>query len=241
MHTDIDVIVLSGGFGTRLRSLSPGRQKTVAPIGANTVLGYVLDLVERIGISRVVLALGYRADDVVTFLGSRTCRGTDYLFSIEPEPLGTAGAIRYALPLVRSSNVLVLNGDSFVGINLNCLLSYHHEKRARISMLSVKMKDTSRYGRVMIDPDGSVRSFYEKNERAIGVGWINAGIYVFEREVITAIPAAQQVSLEHDILPKYCADGLYALKTQAPFIDVGTPESFQAAEAFFKQYDLDTR
>ncbi|MHB1218736.1 MAG: sugar phosphate nucleotidyltransferase [Alphaproteobacteria bacterium] len=231
---DIDAIVLAGGLGTRLRPAVPRRQKTVAPIGNAAVLGHVLALVEAAGISRIILAVGHRADDVVSFVGARRGGKVEYLFSTEDTPLGTGGAIRHALPLVRSSDVLVLNGDSFVKCDPTQLVAFHRRKAAKIAMLAVEVADTSRYGRIDVGSDDVVRAFREKGEE-VGEGWVNAGVYVIGRKEIEAVPPGT-FSLERDILPGYCGKGLYALKTQAPFIDIGTPESFRAAEEFFKTH-----
>lgn len=238
--SDIDAIVLVGGLGTRLQSVVPGRQKTVAPIGSGTVLGHVLDLVEAAGARRIILAVGHRADDVVSFVDARRSGETEYLFSVESAPLGTGGAIRHALPLLHSSKILVLNGDSFVKSDPGQLMAFHRRKHARIAMLAVEVTDTGRYGRVEIGADDSVQAFREKSDAGAGAGWINAGVYVIERDEIEAIQPGVS-SLERNLLPKYCSNGLYALKTQAPFIDIGTPESFQAAEEFFRNHGLAER
>lgn len=231
---DIDTIVLSGGLGMRLRSVFPG-QKTVAPIGSRAVLSYTLDLLAASGIERIVFAIGHRADDVVAFAEARKDSKVQYHFSREDTPLGTGGAIRHAAALTRSSEILVLNGDSFVKSDPGLLVEFHRRKRARISMLAVEVPETGRYGRLEMGVDDSVHAFREKSDEEASAGWINAGVYVIGRAEIERFPSGR-FSLERDILPGYCSNGLYALKSTAPFIDVGTPESFRAAEEFFRKY-----
>lgn len=231
---DIDTIVLSGGLGTRLRSVVPG-QKTVAPIGGQAVLGHTLDLLEAAGIERIVFAVGHRADDVVAFANARVGRKAQYHFSREDTPLGTGGAIRHAAAQTSSSEILVLNGDSFVKSDPGLLVEFHRRKHARICLLAVEVPETGRYGRLEIGSDDSVRAFHEKSDEKAGAGWINAGVYVIDRAEIDRFPSGS-FSLERDVLPGYCSNGLYALKSTAPFIDIGTPESFRTAEEFFKKY-----
>lgn len=233
----IDTVILAGGLGTRLRSVLPDRQKVLADVGGNPFLQKLIDHYFDAGTGRIVLALGYRATEVEKFISHNfgTARITA---SIEPEPLGTGGALRYALPKVQSDTVLVANGDSFADIDLAALLHFHRTQGSKITLALAFVDDMRRYGRVSIDDRGAVISFEEK--RADGVaesGYINAGVYLIEREVIAAIPSSQKISLEHDVFPARVGKDLYAYKQHASFIDIGTPESWAVAGEFFAELE----
>jgi D-glycero-alpha-D-manno-heptose 1-phosphate guanylyltransferase len=228
----IDAIVLAGGLGSRLREALPDRQKVTAPIGGKPFLSKLIDWLADAGVGRVVLAAGHRASDVETVAGAYIGRKPAVLVSVEPVPLGTGGAARLALQMTESDPVLVLNGDSFADIDLTALRSFHAKRRARVSLALVAAPSVSRYGLVETDNAGAVRSFSEKPATSSG-GAINAGVYLFERAALSAVPEQISLSLERDVFPGLINRGLYAMLFDADFIDIGTPESLQAAAGFF--------
>jgi len=234
----IDTIILAGGLGTRLSQVLPGRQKVLAEVDGRPFLGKLIEFYAAAGSSRIVLALGYRSDDVEDFI--RQYRGAARLItSVEPEPRGTAGALRHALALVESGTVLVANGDSFADVDLAALLALHRARRSMVTIALAYVDDVRRYGRVLFESDGGVVCFEEKPDPAGNesefAGYINAGIYLIEREVIATLPGDRVISLERDVFPRLIGGGLYALGARASFIDIGTPESWSKANDFFAE------
>jgi D-glycero-alpha-D-manno-heptose 1-phosphate guanylyltransferase len=227
----ITAAVLAGGLGTRLRSVTGDRAKVLAEIAGRPFLAYLLDQLSAVGIRRVVLCTGYRSDQVEAAFGARY--GSLALeYSREPAPLGTGGALRLALSRLSSSMVLVANGDSYCDADLKAFWRWHNSSNARGSLLLAKVPDTSRFGRVSTDDGGQITHFAEKRSPA-SPGWINAGLYLLERDILAQIPTGIMTSLESQVFPRLIGQGLYGFKAAGSFIDIGTPESFAQATAFF--------
>jgi NDP-sugar pyrophosphorylase family protein len=227
----LTVAILAGGLGTRLRPVVSDRPKVLAEVGGRPFLAWWLDTLDRQGFRDVVLCAGYRAEQLSQALGSR--RGAVTLrYSVEPQPLGTGGALRHALPFLQSDPVLVLNGDSFCDVDLRAFLSEHLASRARVSLVTAWVEDAARFGRVTVRPDGTVQDFREKSNEE-GSAWINAGIYLVARELLGALSEARNISLERDLLPIWVTQGIRNYPATGPFLDIGTPESLAQAEAFF--------
>jgi NDP-sugar pyrophosphorylase family protein len=154
------------------------------------------------------------------------------VYSPEPSPLGTGGALRHALDRLRSDPVLVLNGDSYCDLDLRGFLAFHREVGAAGSLALVEMTDKGRFGRAMVTPDGTLSGFAEKADGS-GPGWINAGVYLFSQPLLRSIPEGRAVSLERDVLPSWVGRGLHGYRTHSAFLDIGTPETYAAAAEFF--------
>ena len=144
--------------------------------------------------------------------------------------------MRLALPLLISDPVLVMNGDSYCGADLKAYWDWYRGCRPRASLLLTQVSNSGRYGSVAIDGVGRVVQFREKSKDQ-GAGSINAGIYFLSREVLVAIPAETMVSLEYDVFPKLIGKGLFGFASHGGFLDIGTPEDFALAEAFFATKD----
>ena len=224
-------VVLAGGFGTRLRSVVADRPKVMAEIYGRPFLSYLLDQLLVARIRDVIVCTGYLGTQVTSFFGD-SYGSLRIAYSQEASPLGTAGALRLALPLLESEAVLVLNGDSFCGADLATFAAWHSERNARASILLARMANTDRFGRVRVDNEGRVTGFEEKSVDR-GAGLINAGVYLIEREMLREIPSRGTVSLEREMFPQWIGRGLYGRETGARFLDIGTPESFAVAEEFF--------
>jgi NDP-sugar pyrophosphorylase family protein len=227
---DITAVVLAGGLGTRLRSAVADRPKVLAPVHGRPFITYLLDRLIDAGVKRAVLCTGYRADMVEETLGPRY-RTLELAYSVESSPLGTGGALRLALPHVASDPILVLNGDSFFEADLPAFRAAHAAGGMAASLLLAAVADVARYGAASIDGAGRVTRFVEKGAVS-GPGLINAGIYLFAREVLEAIPEGE-VSLERDLFPRLIAAGLRGVPGAGRFIDIGIPDDYRAAEAFF--------
>ncbi len=223
--------ILAGGLGIRLRQVLGDRPKVLAEVRGRPLLQYLLDQLACWGITRVVLCTGHLGERIESYFGD-SYSSLRLIYSRETSPLGTAGALRLALPNFQSDSILVLNGDSFCKADLSSFWAWHCQQGAVASLLLVNSPDTKRYGRVEIDETGRILRFVEKDEES-EAGWINAGIYLLSRRFLRSIPVDGSVSLERDILPLWISKGLCGYKTDGDFIDVGTPESYRVAEKFF--------
>jgi D-glycero-alpha-D-manno-heptose 1-phosphate guanylyltransferase len=230
--------VLAGGLGTRLRSVIADRPKVLADVCGRPFLAHLLDQLTTAGIGHAVVCTGYLGDQIRLTFGN-DYRGVRLTYSQEAAPLGTGGALRLATPHFDSDPILVLNGDSFCQTPLAAVAETHASHRAAATIVLARVEDTRRYGRVVFGENNVVTAFEEKGDAA-GPGWINAGIYVLAAELLRGIAANKMVSLERDVFPSWVGRGLFAYPNEGPFIDIGTPESYAAAEAFFSQ-DLKER
>ncbi len=230
--SNLSAAILVGGLGTRLRAVVADRQKVLAEVNSRPFLTYILDQLASFGIQNVVLCTGYHAEQVNEIIGN-AYKSLRIEYSVENIPLGTAGAIRQALPLLKSDPFLVLNGDSFCEFSLASLWDLHQKSQAKATLLLHKAEDTSRYGQVEIDSKGQVQLFVEKKESG-GCGWINAGVYLISRSLIQRIEPGKNISIEKDIFPNWIGQGLFGFQGQGRFLDIGTPESYALADQFFR-------
>jgi D-glycero-alpha-D-manno-heptose 1-phosphate guanylyltransferase len=229
---DFPVAILAGGLGTRLRPALADVPKPLAPVGGRPFVSHLLDQLADAGFRRVTLLIGYRGDQLREALG--TCyRSLSLAYSQEPAPLGTAGALRFALPRVEGETLLLMNGDSFCEVDFAQLVAQHRRRRADLTMALTKVPDADRFGSVQFRSDGRIDRFAEKQTSGAG-GWINAGIYMIEKGLVEAIPPDQALSLERDLLPAWLTSHrVFAHPRPGRFLDIGTPESYAVAEAFF--------
>jgi NDP-sugar pyrophosphorylase family protein len=231
--SNISVAILVGGLGTRLKPVVNDRPKVMALINGRPFLTYILDQINDAGLRDVILCVGYMGKYVETETG-RTYRNLSLHYSYEYEPLGTGGALRNAHDLINSDTILIMNGDSYCQYNLGEYWSFHEQNNAFASILLTFVSDTSRYGRIRINDHNHVLAFEEKGSFT-GPGWINAGIYLIDRETISGIPGKRFVSLEKEIFPSLIGKEIYGFMNDGLFLDIGTPDDFAKAGAFFKQ------
>lgn len=218
-------LILCGGLGTRLRRVIDDRPKPMASVAGKPFLEYLIWQLKRYDFRDIVLCIGYLGDQVRAYFGDGSDWGVHISYSHEPEPLGTGGAIKLAEVLVREENFLVMNGDSFLDIDLNGLINYHLEKGALATMALVKVEDPTRYGTVEINEKGEIGNFVEKGKSS-GSKFVNGGIYVFNRKVFDYIPESK-VSLEKEVFPKLIGKGFYGRPVKGFFIDIGVPEDYK--------------
>jgi len=227
----IDVAVLAGGLGTRLAATVPGLPKALAPVGTRPFVEHLLDWLVGQGAKRIVFLLGHRADQLEAHLADHPRAGIAFATSIEPQPLGTGGAIGFAAHKLRSDPVLVVNGDTFVSADLGPLVAAHRALGTPATLLAVEVADAARYGRLEI-ADGRLQGFAEKDVGFVGPAAINAGVYLLSQALLERLAAQGPCSLERDIfavLPPATL-GVHLDRT-ARFVDIGTPESWHAAAA----------
>jgi D-glycero-alpha-D-manno-heptose 1-phosphate guanylyltransferase len=228
-------IILAGGLGLRLRKIIQDVPKPMAPINGKPFLEYLILYLKGQGVSEVILATGHKSSVIKKYFGSGKRIGMKIRYSYETKPLGTAGAIKKALALIRDESFVVLNGDSYADVNLGRLLKYHFQKKSAITMALVEIDNVSRYGSVRIDRKGKVLKFDEKKNG--GRGFVNAGVYVINRNACRCIGRGS-VSLEKDILPFMAESGLYGMPVKSFFIDMGLPKDYLSLtvcpDKFFK-------
>jgi NDP-sugar pyrophosphorylase family protein len=226
---DFPAVLLAGGFGTRLRGVLPDLPKPLAPVRGRPFLAYLFDQLAEAGWTRAILCLHYKSEQIIQALGDH--HGSLKLeYSVEPEPLGTGGAARLALARVNAPRFLLLNADSFCAAPLAEFAAFHRAHGRPASIVSVRVPDSARYGRLELAHDGLVSAFTEKRA-SHGAGSINAGIYMLESALAESIPTGRPVSLESEMFPSWLPQGLMAWETTATFIDIGTPESYAQVES----------
>jgi NDP-sugar pyrophosphorylase family protein len=231
----LDVLVIAGGLGTRIQPILGDTPKLLAPIGGRPYLAYLLDWLRDFGAKRIVLSLGHRAQAVVDFLDRHKSSYEDQsvVTVTEPRPLGTAGAIRFARPNLRTDPVLVMNGDSFVDADLCAFVAHHRRAQAKATLLCTEVDDAGRYGRIELDGEGRIRGFNEKDPDLHGRSIVSAGVYLFSATLLDEIAASSATSLEHDVFTRAPSGSLNAFAGRFAFIDIGTPESLKLAERVF--------
>jgi NDP-sugar pyrophosphorylase family protein len=208
-------------------------------VGGQPFLAYLLDLLVRAEVRRALLCTGHMGDQVQAHFGD-SYRTLSLIYSPEPTPLGTGGALRLALPLIDSEVVLALNGDSYCEADLRLFWGWHGRQSARATLLLTRMADTGRYGQVQVQADGTISGFSEKQAHS-GPGWINAGVYLIARDWLSDIPSGRTVSLEHEVFPAWVGHGLYGWQGGGRFLDIGTPDAYAAAQTFFASVTADER
>ncbi len=232
---DIDVFVIAGGLGTRIAPVLGNLPKLMAPISGRPYLAHLLDWLSGFGARRIVLGLGHMAGAVTDFIDSQnSVRGNLTIESvIEPRPLGTAGAIRFARGRLRTDPVLVMNGDSYVDADICQFVAFHRQAKTTATLLCADVDDAGRYGRIELDGEGRIRGFAEKDPHFHGGGPVSAGMYLLSAEFLDGIEAGQASSLERDVFARAASGSLAAFSGPFPFIDIGTPESLVLAGQFF--------
>lgn len=234
-YKDTKAVLLVGGMGTRLRSVAPTVPKPLALVGKRPFLELLVQQLRYQGFRHLIMCTGYMAHQIESELGNGHAWDVTIEYSKEPHPLGTAGAVKFAEPLLReASDFLVMNGDSFMEMDFQQLVRFHRESRGIASMAVVRMKNEMRYGTVLVTAEGRVSGFTEKGN-SDPHGFVNAGIYVFNRRILEHIPEGPS-SLERDIFPKILNQGLYASEQHGVFIDIGTPEDYARAQALCQRF-----
>ncbi len=229
--SEVDVVILCGGTGSRLRAAVDDRPKPMAEINQKPFLDILTDFFCGFGFRRFVLCAGYMSEVIRDYYASRTgpCQ---FIVSDEHTSLGTAGAIKNAERLIRSDSFLVANGDSFCSVDLAEFYNSHAARQALMSMVVLEAENTGDCGLVSLDPSQRIVGFEEKKQEPRSC-YINAGIYLFNRKVISFIPEGARFSLEHELFPKLVKQCCYAFVSDEKLIDIGTPERYEWAKECF--------
>jgi NDP-sugar pyrophosphorylase family protein len=227
----LQAIVLVGGEGTRLRPLTYGTPKPMVPIAGVPFLARTMERLYQAGIRDVILPAGYMPEAIVEYFGDGSRIGMNITYVIEETPLGTAGALKNVEQYI-TGTFFVLNGDVLTSLDLRAMMA-EHERKGGIGLLHlIRVEDPSAFGCVVHDSNGLISAFVEKPPRETApTNEINAGTYLFEREILEMIPSGRNVSIERETFPQIIASGkgLYAYTTDDYWIDLGKPEHYLSA------------
>ncbi|HEV2809018.1 MAG TPA: NDP-sugar synthase, partial [Acidimicrobiales bacterium] len=229
----VKAVVLVGGTGTRLRPLTLTVPKQVLPIVEVPMIERVLTYLESHGVDEVVLSLGYLSDAFEALFPEGTAGGVRLTYAVEPEPLDTAGAVRFAARYAGiDERFLVVNGDILTDLDVSAMVAFHVGRKAEASISLAKVADPSAFGLVPIDGEGKVVAFVEKPAPgAVGPSLINAGTYVLEPSVLDRIPGGRRVSIEREVFPVLATAGrLYGFHSTDYWTDTGTPLQYLEAQ-----------
>jgi len=222
-------ILLAGGKGTRLRPLTLHTPKPIVPIFNRAFLHYQIDLLKQVPeIDEVILSLNYQPRRIEEVFGDGTNAGIKIRYVVEPAPLGTAGAVKYAGDQLTES-VVVFNGDVLTQIDLAAVIALHRKRRARATIVLTPVENPSAYGLVETDSDANITRFLEKPKpEEITTNHINAGIYVLEPDTFDRIPSDVAWSIERSFFPSLIEqrDTFVAYVYDGYWIDIGTPEKY---------------
>jgi NDP-sugar pyrophosphorylase family protein len=232
MSNTNEAMILVGGKGTRLRSVVNDRPKPMADVAGRPFVEWVLLHLRSQNIQHVIFCTGYMGNVIEAYFGDGRKWGIDIAYSREETLLGTAGAVRVALPLIKSERFLILNGDSYCNWDIHRLETAHIALGAQATLWLVHVENSNRFGSVELDETSSIRSFKEKSPDQQS-GLINAGIYLVERRMVEAIPPGQHVSMETEVFPIMIDDGLCGVVGMGQFIDIGLPSSLSMAGRLF--------
>jgi mannose-1-phosphate guanylyltransferase len=226
----VQAVILVGGEGTRLRPLTSRQPKPVITLVDRPFLTYMLEWLRGHGVDEVILSCGFAPTKVEAALGDGSALGLRLRYVTEPEPRGTAGALKFAEDLL-DERFLMLNGDVLSDIDVGAQVRLHERTGAVGTLGLVGVEDPSAYGLVLLDDGGAVTGFLEKPtpDQLVGVErpLISAGIYVLQRSVLDLIPPDRNVSIEREVWPRLVGAGLYGAPVEGPYwIDIGTPAAY---------------
>ncbi len=225
-------VVLVGGFGTRLRPLTYSVPKPMLPVGHLPIIERLVANLVRGGVTDVTLALGFKPEPFLEAFPDGTCAGAQLHYAVEPEPLDTAGAIRFAAEAAGiDETFVVVNGDVLTDLDIAALVDFHRARGAEATLHLIAVPDPSAFGVVALDDVGRVERFVEKPPPGTEPSnLVNAGTYVLEPSVLGRIPTGRKVSIERETFPAIVADGgVFAMATDDYWIDTGKPELYLAA------------
>ena len=225
-------ILLAGGKGTRLRPLTLHTPKPIVPIFDRPFLQYQIDLLRQVPeVDEIVLSLNYQPRRIEEVFGDGERLGVHLRYVVEPAPLGTGGAIKFAAGETQGP-ILVFNGDVFTSVDLKAIIALHRERKAKATIVLTPVENPSAYGLVETDADGNVLAFLEKpSPDEIRCNTINAGIYVLEPETLERIPRDTNFSIERGYFPTLIAnrETFVSHVSNGYWLDIGAPDKYRQA------------
>jgi NDP-sugar pyrophosphorylase family protein len=237
----MQAVILAGGLGTRLRSLVNDRPKPMASILNRPFLEYQLEFLKKYQVTEVILCVGYLWEKIYEFFRDGKEWDVKIHYAVEETPLGTGGALKNAEKLLNGP-FLLLNGDSFFEMNLEELIRFHEIAKLKTesfvgTIALSEVPDRNNYGTVGLGVGHSITAFKEKSTEEKGPGFINAGIYLLEAEILPQIPSGTKLSLEREVFPFLLNEGfnLAGYAAEGYFVDIGTPEGLYQFEEHIKE------
>jgi len=227
-----DVVILAGGLGKRLHSVTGGGQKVLVKIGDKPFLEILIDYIASQGGRRFILCVGHGSDEVEAYFQHKY-QDREIVFSKEESPLGTGGAIKQGSTHVKTDQFLAMNGDCFCVIDYNRLVGFHLRQNAKASIAVTLMPDARDYGTIELSSSGAIEAFKEKQPVA-REAFINTGTYCLERNIFSLVETSVKFSIEYDFFPHLVGRGFYGFEVENKFIDIGTPDRYQWAQEHLK-------
>jgi D-glycero-alpha-D-manno-heptose 1-phosphate guanylyltransferase len=227
-----DVVILAGGLGKRLHSVTGGAQKVLAKIGGQPFLEILIDYIASQGGRRFILCVGHGSEEVEKYFKNKY-QDREIIFSREDSPLGTGGAIKQGAQHVKTDQFLAMNGDCFCVIDYNALIASHKKHKANATIAITSLPDVRDYGSITVNEKSQIIAFKEKST-LVQAGLINTGTYCLDRGVFNLAQTPQKFSIENDFFPQLVGQGFYAFEVENRFIDIGTPERYSWAQEHLK-------
>lgn len=226
-ENNITAVILCGGLGIRLQSHIPKNPKALAKIGDRAFLDFIVDGLVGVGIRDIVLCTGYLKEQIREHFSNRN--DCTIVFSEEEGPLGTGGALKKALSLVKSDPFLVLNGDSVCSVSLSNFLKFHSTTQGAVLSMVLAPAERSDGGTAILNNEGAIARFEEKRTPPLD-SFMNAGIYLMQKNIAQFFPTGDRFSLECDLFPKLPVQVRYGFPIKGKLIDIGTPERYEYAQ-----------
>jgi mannose-1-phosphate guanylyltransferase len=226
----IQAVILVGGEGTRLRPLTYTTVKAMVPVLNKPYIEHLFEHLNKHNIKEIVLAMGYKPNSIKEYFKKKAGVATKLIYSLEQNPLGTAGAVKNAAQFINKDKpFFVINGDIFSGLNFSDMLRFHNKKKAKVTIALTPVDDPTRFGVVDVDDNLRIRHFIEKPKREDAPSnLINAGTYILDPEILEFIPKDRKFMFEHDVFPKLILDNVpvFGYPTDSYWIDIGTLENY---------------
>jgi len=225
----VKAVLLAGGFGTRLRPLSCTRPKLLFPLLGRPLVDFQLERLAQSGVDEVVIAVHHMAEILMAEIGDERY-GMRIRYSIEQEPLGTGGAIRWARRYIGDEEFLAMNGDVVSDLDLRSLIDFHKSHDAAATIALYEVEDPRRFGVAVLEDDNRIRCFVEKpRDPSVGRA-VNAGVYVLTPDVFRYLPEQGACAIERTAFPKLAEEGkLYGFVHKGLWLDVGLPPDYLRA------------
>lgn len=229
---EIDVVILCGGLGKRLKSVVGDRPKVLARIGGKVFLDVLINNLLLYGFRRIILSVGHLKEQIIDHFRQKAEYECEIEFSEEHAPLGTGGALKKTEPLIKSDTFLVMNGDSFCDVDFDKLLDFHIGKSAIMTMVLARSDAIKDYGSITLDDSCRIQGFKEKVS-SVSNKMVNAGIYLMQKDIFSYMSEGDVFSLEYDFFPRLTESECYGYLTGGELFDIGTPERYEKAKKIF--------
>lgn len=223
-----EAIILAGGMGTRLKDIIPDGPKSMAPINGRPFLEYLLDYLDRWGLRKIILSVGYENEKIIQHFGNQY-KSLELAYAIEEEPLGTGGAIVNALRHVQGFTTFIFNGDTYFDVNLQRLDDFRRIKEADLCLAMRFEIEPARFGLLEFDNNNRITGFFEKAD-GVEEGYINGGVYIVRKDYLLRFGMPEKFSFEKDFLQQYYqTEEIYGMRCFSYFRDIGVPGDYKKA------------